>query len=99
MLIEMSIHSREIDDESSRRCLAGIKKIIDNSRYGFADHCGCEECEWYAVMVIIRHCLKEAEIAGCHAATRALEEEQGTADSENNFKPMREASRAISNYL
>jgi hypothetical protein len=99
MLIEMTIDPCAVEDASARRSLARIEKIIANSRYGFADCCGCEECEWHAVMAIIRHCLKEAEIAGCRAATRALTEEHGTDDGENDFKPVREARRAISNFL
>ncbi|MEW6209925.1 MAG: hypothetical protein AB1631_16285 [Acidobacteriota bacterium] len=92
MLIEVRIDGGEINDESSRRSFARIERIIANSRYGFVDHHGCDECEWHAVMAIIRHCLKEAEIAGCRAATRALSEEQRNAGAANafaqNFLPM-----------
>jgi hypothetical protein len=96
MRVELDISMAGGDGEDPTAALNSIRRLIDDSSHALGSHNQCGECNWYALMALVRRCHEQARELSTHVMTTVHiedEEDEGKEKAAGSGSALAENSR------
>ena len=94
MRVELDISMIGGDNGDATKTLASLRRLIDDSSHTLSSHDVCGECNWYALMALVRRCHEQARELSTHVMTTVhIEDEDDNESTTPRIKPAHPAGR------